>query len=119
VLFQYLHFLINCQTLSFFSLTFSSVNKSFHKKRPLGVHKDEWLNGAGTQVGLTVHEHSTTQRRLTVFGKQELFANASATALSSLIHWQATDANTRKADSVYVLIYGFKNVQDAQAPHRL
>ena len=31
-----------------------------------------------------------------------------ACALSSLIHCQATDANTRKADSVYVLFCAFK-----------
>jgi hypothetical protein len=28
--------------------------------------------------------------------------------LSSIIHWQATDANTRKADNVYVLFCAFK-----------
>ena len=36
--------------------------------------------------------------------------------LSSLIHWQATDTNTRKADSVYVLLCVFKMVKMIEHP---
>jgi hypothetical protein len=51
----------------------SSVNKRLHTKRPLGDHNGEWINCADTQVGLTLHERPTSQRRLTVFGKKVQF----------------------------------------------
>jgi hypothetical protein len=37
-------------------------------------------------------------------------------ALSSPTHWQATDANTRKADSVYVLFCAFKMFKLIEGP---
>jgi hypothetical protein len=57
-----------CQPEASSSLTFL-VSTSLHTKRPLGDHKGEWINCADTQVGLTLHERPTTQRKLTVFGK--------------------------------------------------
>ena len=39
-----------------------------------------------------------------------------ACALSSLIHWQATDTNTRKADSVNVLLCAFKMLKMIERP---
>jgi hypothetical protein len=36
--------------------------------------------------------------------------------LSCLIHWQATDANLRKADSVYVLFCAFKMFKMIMCP---
>jgi hypothetical protein len=37
-------------------------------------------------------------------------------ALSSLIHWQATDTNTRKADGVYVLFCAFEMFKMIERP---
>jgi hypothetical protein len=104
--FQYLHFLINCQPLSF-HWHFWCQQKIIYKKttgRSQGrVDKLCWYTGRNDTTWT-----SYISKKINCIRK---VSTVSTAALSSLIHCQARDANTRKADSVYLLFCPLSSVR--------
>jgi hypothetical protein len=106
VFFQYLHFLINCQPLSFH--WHSQCQQKFTYKKTTGrsqgrVDKLCWYTGR-TDTTWTPY----ISKKINCIPK---VSTASVAALSSLIHCQVRDTNTRKPDSVYVLFCPLSSVR--------